>query len=663
MTFKDLAIKNFKGNVRKYLSIFLCYSLCVMVLQVFFNILHNKDFLDVFSNKNIKMLMNFSLIVLIIFLVFFISYAIQTFLKLRSKEFGVYLMVGMNRKDLIKLIFIETCIIIAGALIVGFIFGTVLSCLLYIVFKVLLELNNISFSFELISYIKTLAIFLLIFFIQLIFIWLYSKKLHLNEIMKQWKKPESTTMPKPTSSIVLSILAVLMLLFAHINLYNYIAGVRSDNNSGLTPVVFVVCCFVGIYLIISRLGAVILHLFKGSKKNYYNNILTITEIRNKVNQNKKVIFSSTILCIVLIFFVSAAYSILAGLPRVIETEQPYHIVYVDPNKRLDMSKIDRLIKGNNLKQAVHKKLDFLYASRIVSFGETETSTEMAVISDEQYRGVTGKSLDVGKGSIMQINSDLASEANNQFPYDTVKLDFGGKSYDFRFVGEERTILINLKVQPSRFMLIVDADDFNEMKDNVDERYFGTFNMLNFDDWKRTGPLVAELKRQLEDEKNKDFSTSENKDSAAYSAFKMVSRIEYYVSVKRESSMRLFIVSFIGILFLICTSCVIYFKLITDIEQLRIKYKKLKKIGITESEFRKVISNELKVVFFTPVLLGAFLGYILIRIATLNTRMEEVFAVNTLVVIFVFFLFQLIYYIITQKRYNREIIKFHLKAKN
>lgn len=92
MTFKDLAIKNFKGNVRKYLSIFLCYSLCVMVLQVFFNILHNKDFLDVFSNKNIKMLMNFSLIVLIIFLVFFISYAIQTFLKLRSKEFGVYLM-------------------------------------------------------------------------------------------------------------------------------------------------------------------------------------------------------------------------------------------------------------------------------------------------------------------------------------------------------------------------------------------------------------------------------------------------------------------------------------------------------------------------------------------------------------------------------------------
>lgn len=656
MTFKDLAMKNFKGNVRKYLSLFLCYSLCITVLQVFFNILQNKGFLSVLSNKNIKMLMNFSLIVLIIFLIFFISYAIKTFLKLRSKEFGLYLMLGMNRKDLVKMIFIETCIIIACSLIVGLLFATVLSRLLYIAFKVLLELNNISFVFEFISYIQTFLIFLFILFIQLVFIWKYLSKLQLDEIMKQWKKSESITMPKPTSSIVLSFLAVVMLFLAYLSLFNYIAGVRNDTNSAVTPIFFVICCFLGIYLIISRLGALILHLFKKLEKNYYNNLLIVTEICNKINQNNKVIFSATILCIVFIFFVSSAYSILLDIPRVIETEQPFNIVYVDYNKKVNSQKIDELIIENNLKITAHKTLDFLYATRIDSFGETENSSEMAVISDEQYRSITGKSLDLNKSEIAQINSDLAGKVNDQFPYNIVKLEFGEKSFDFKFKGEERAVLINLKVQPSRFMLIVDIDDFNKIKTNVGIRYSGTFNMINFDNWRKTDSIVDELKKQLEVDENKAFSKSDNKDLVAYSAFKISSKIEYYSFVKQESSMRLFIVSFIGVLFLICTSCVIYFKLITDIEQLRIKYNKLSKIGITKSEFRKVISNELKVIFFSPVLLGAFLGYILIRITTLNSRMEEAFSISTLIVISIFFLFQFIYYATTQKKYNSDIIK-------
>ena len=657
MTFKNLAVKNFKGNIRKYLSLFLCYSLCVMVLQVFFNILQNKGFSSVLSNKNIKILMNFSLIVLIIFLVFFISYAIQTFLKLRSKEFGVYLMLGMNRKYLIKMIFVETCIIIAGALVVGLFFGTVLSFLLYVVFIGLLELDNISFVIEPISYIETLAIFLFILSIQLLFIWIYLKKLNLNDIMKQRKKPESITMPKPTSSIVLSSIAVILLFFAHLNLYSYIADVRSNTNSTFSPVSFIIFYFVGSYLIISRLGALILYLIKRLKKNYYNNILIVTEISNKINQNKKVIFSATILCIVFIFLVSAAYSILIDLPRTVETYQPYHIVYVDYNKDLNWQKIDELIKGNGLDITLHKTLDFLYATRIVSVGESEYSTEMAVISDEQYRRITGKSLDLDKGEILEISSELTGKVNYQFPYDIVKLKFGEKSFDFKFIGEVKEVLINLKVQPSRFMLIVDTDDFNKMKADVGVRYSGRFNMVNFDNWKKTDSVVTELKKQLRVEENKAFSTSNNKDFVAYNAFIIASRIEYYVFAKRESSMRLFIVGFIGILFFICTSCVIYFKLITDIEQIRNKYKKLTKIGITKHEFRRVISNELKVIFFTPILLGAFQGYILMRITTLNSRLEEAFAVNTLIVIAVFFLFQLIYYAITQRKYNIDIIKY------
>lgn len=250
--FSDMAIKNFKGNVRKYISIFLCCSLCVLVLQVFLIILNNQKLTSVLVSKSIKMLLSFSLIVLVIFMFFFISYAVQTFLKLRSKEFGLYLILGMLRKELTKMIFIETGIIILVALIVGMFLGTVLSYILFVFFKFVFEIENITFTLHYNSYIQTIAIFLLIFFVQFFFVWLYSKRLQLTEIIKYSKKPENIRMPGITSSLVLSIVAIVLLFFSFHSLFTYISGERINNAAPSTPITFIFSCFISIYILISR---------------------------------------------------------------------------------------------------------------------------------------------------------------------------------------------------------------------------------------------------------------------------------------------------------------------------------------------------------------------------------------------------------------------------
>lgn len=89
MTFNYLALKNFKSNIKKYLSIFFCCSLCVTVLNVLLNILENKAFELLLVDKSTRTLTYISLILVIIFMVFFISYAIQIFFKTEKQRIRV----------------------------------------------------------------------------------------------------------------------------------------------------------------------------------------------------------------------------------------------------------------------------------------------------------------------------------------------------------------------------------------------------------------------------------------------------------------------------------------------------------------------------------------------------------------------------------------------
>ncbi len=634
MTFHEVALKSFKANAKRYLSIFLCCSLCVTVLNVLLNILNNKAFEPLLIDTNIKILLRLSVILVVIFMIFFISYAIQTFLKSRSREFGLYLILGMLRKDFTKLVLIETGIIGAFSLIGGLLAGTALTYFLFMLSRIIAELKSTIVAFNGTSLIETTVLFILLFFIQLYIVWVNSKKLQFIELMKQGRRPENIDMPGVKSSLGLSIAAITALLFTYVSFYHMISDSSNKPVNNFTPVLYIVISLISIYILISRAGTLLIHLYKKSKRKYYNNLLGITEICFKINQNKKIIFVSTILFVVVIFFISAAYSILGDVPEITELEQPYHIGYADFNKSMDAEKVDELIKANKAKLVKHQTIDFLYANRIIHVGISNISSETAVISDEQYSKISGSNIKLERNEVLQLNADVGGSANSKFPFKRLTLKFGDQLLDFKFAGEIKSIFINLKVQPSRFMIIMNNDDFYKVMHEIDKKHIGMFHLMNFEDWEKTGPLVNELKRL-------------NKSDL----FSVASRIEYYVFKRQTAIMRIFIAGFMGLLFLVCIGCVMYFKQITDMERLKDKYRKLRKIGITNSEFKKMNSRELRMIFMMPFFLGAALGIAIMYITTLNSRMERLFLINSIIVVLVFFLFQLIYYILTLRKYN------------
>ena len=104
MTFKDVALKNFKSHMKKYIICFLCSSFSIMTLFVYSTLLFG-DMLksNSLSKDGLDLLMYISMGAVIAFSIFFINYSTHAFLKSRYKEFGVMMTLGLNKKDILKM--------------------------------------------------------------------------------------------------------------------------------------------------------------------------------------------------------------------------------------------------------------------------------------------------------------------------------------------------------------------------------------------------------------------------------------------------------------------------------------------------------------------------------------------------------------------------------
>jgi putative ABC transport system permease protein len=134
--------------------------------------------------------------------------------------------------------------------------------------------------------------------------------------------------------------------------------------------------------------------------------------------------------------------------------------------------------------------------------------------------------------------------------------------------------------------------------------------------------------------------------------------EAYDGLRHGYSMFVFVTLFLGILFFIAAGSVQYFKQFADFSSEREKFVKLYKLGITEKEIAGIISGELKLMFFTPLVFGSILGFSFIYFMTNWVGGQGVlgeFMANTCMVVAAYFVFQTIFYLTAKGRYTAKIL--------
>ena len=568
---------------------------------------------------------------IVLFSVMFIIYAHASFTKFRRTEFGLFMVLGMTNWDIGRIMLFENSLIWFFSLLTGLVSGTLFSRLFYYLISKIVDIKGINFTASIESYLYTIIFFTVIYILVILINFIVSSNYQIISLLKESRKADRNIINKP-------YLALIGIIIIGLSFWDMIINYTTANSA-----VFIrsfSLCFLGIYLLISNIIWFITKLC--SKEKYAKNILFISNLKYTFGQSKNILFLISVLVSMTIFFCTLAATMLSDSQKFATQYNPYHIAYTevfDKNKITD-NDLNSIIKNGETQLDSYKSMEFIY----------EGSVKQMILSDEILNSNLGSQIHVQRDHFINLFQVVMDDNYQHDLYEIKQLEIKTMTGSYKYVsqGQMTEVLFN-RIPLAMSYVILNNSDYLKVKAEIDPVKISSIKLINFKDWFKTKGIFDKLSHELE-----MYNENNTRVSPSDSLFKPVSRINDYSESKQGGSFILFLFSFIGVLFFLSSFVILHFKLLTEFEREKIKYKKLYKIGITEKEISTIILKELKVLFILPVLIGTmvaiFYSYsMLVGVEMVAMKYSLIFSLIYLLIQFVFYLIYKRYYI---KRFYR-----------
>lgn len=620
MLFK-LSLKNISKSIKDYAIYFFTLILGVATFYVFNAIDDQSVMMKVSSTtaEIIKLMTNVlsgvSVFVSII-LAFLIVYASRFLIKRRNKEFGVYLTLGMSKKKISLILFIETLIIGIVSLVVGLGIGFLLSQLMSILVANMFEadLTRFQFVFSTNACIKTLIYFSIMYFVVMIFNTINISKCKLIDLMHSNKKSEKIKLKNPLLCTIVFIISCIALGFAY---YQVTGGIEKMTNANSIFVPIGVGA-ISTFFVFWSLSGLLLKIFISMKNTYYKglNSFTLRQFSSKINT---MTFSMTIICLMLfitICVLSSALSMKNSLnknvvefsPKDIEISKPANVDLEDSDftdKQIENYKLsfEEIFTKNGFDFKKFKNIVYfsLYADDYVTLKSTLGTYYKTAKNNYPF-------LRYDDYIVLMKNSDYNNLANN---FNLEKINLNSDQYavvgnykkmiDIKNEALKRNteIIVNQRIYLPKYKKAING--FYEMGSQKSEIGFIVLpdDVLN-ENQKISNKMVADYNGN-QDDIEKDVTSFLNNTSNYIITFNTKKDI-------REASVGLgaivtFLGLYLGIIFLISCAAILALKELSESSDNVEKFVVLRKIGVDEQELNKALFKQIGIFFMFPLILA------------------------------------------------------------
>lgn len=667
MLFK-LSVKNITKSIKDYAIYFFTLVLGVAIFYVFNAIDSQTVMLNVSSSTSeiIRLMTTIlgGVSVFVSFILgFLIIYASRFLIKRRSKEFGIYLTLGMSKRKISLILFFETLIIGVISLGVGLALGIVLSQLMSILVANMFEadLTKFQFTFSSSAALKTLLYFSIMYLIVMIFNTIIVNKCKLIDLLHGNKKSEKVKLKNPIICTIVFIIAVIALSYAYYLVTDGFGTSPLVNTiSGILIPISLGC--VSTFLIFWSLSGLILKIVMHLKKYYYKglNSFTIRQISSKINTT---VFSMTIICLMLFFTIcifSSALSIknsLSGnlkdlapvdiqfskLQQLSDEEEEsfskdiiedYNTTVKDTLQRLDVYKYLKEVVDINTYRVEEITLKDSFGDQIEQIGKDypllayQDKETLIKLSDYNRLAklYNKKELTLKDNEYVIIaNYKMMADIRNIALKNNTKLTINSKDYYPKYQ-ECQDGIIELSGSATNTGVII-------LPDNALEGIHPYKNILAANYQADT----KEEKENVEDIVNTIINNHFNKDTLlSYNT-----KIDIYESSIGLGAMVTFVGLYLGIIFLISSAAILALKELSESTDNKERFNMLRKIGTDEKMINKALFNQIAVFFLFPLLLAIihsifgieFANYILKTMGTESLLSSIILTAVFLVVIY------------------------------
>jgi len=642
MTFWEFAFNNVKRNTRVYLAYFFSSVFTIMVFFSFaVNLLH-----PVIKSKDggaIELIMGQTEVAILIFSFLFVLISVNAFLKVRSREFGTLMMLGMSQKQLRRLVFIENMMIGCLAIISGITMGLVFSKLLLMILSSILSYGSLSFYIPYEAILLTTVFFILIFLGISAFTPRIIQTSNIITLLKGTKRANREI----TFSVILSIVAILLLGIGYFmafspHLYDIHPVldliVLLIEDIPFAEVIITVSVVIGTYLFYSQLSVFILHCLK-RKRSYYmkkTNMLWISELIYRIRDNTRMLFIITILSAVSFTAVTGVYSLSSVVKDESLKDNPFALTFnsysSNENEHKQVKIIDEMLESYGFQYTKYK------SEVIKQVSKDNQTIHIMKLSDYNNRvGVLGLEqveLNENQTILVPVYVRFDPKRDKTLSQKRIALDYG--QINLEVIGVAPKVIFYSGL--FRNLIVVHDDTFTKIT-SMEEKYHSY--SYNIPDWLNTQEVTEKLREELGvGEHGKYFWST---------------RIEGYTLENQNKKLFLYVGFFLGAIFFLGASSFLYFRLYTDLNQEKSKYLAISKLGLSFKELKKVASKQIAVLFFIPYLLASIHSYF--AIAVLQTVLYSSVFKQYVVVISLFFLLDMIYYAIIRSRYLNYLKRF------
>ena len=617
----NLSLKNISKSIKDYAIYFFTLILGVAIFYVFNAIDDQSVMMKVSSTtaEIIKLMTNVlsgvSVFVSII-LAFLIVYASRFLIKRRNKEFGVYLTLGMSKKKISLILFIETLIIGIVSLVVGLGIGFLLSQLMSILVANMFEadLTRFQFVFSTNACIKTLIYFSIMYFVVMIFNTINISKCKLIDLMHSNKKSEKIKLKNPLFCTIVFIISCIALGFAY---YQVTGGIEKMTNANSIFVPIGIGA-VSTFFVFWSLSGLLLKIFISMKNTYYKglNSFTLRQFSSKINT---MTFSMTIICLMLfitICVLSSALSMKNSLNKNVIEFSPRDIEISKP------ANVDLEVNDFTGKQIENYKLSFeeIFTKNGFDFKKFKNIVYFSLYADDYVtlKSTLGTYYKTAKKNypflryddyiVLMKNSDYNNLANN-FNFEKINLN----SYQYAVVGNYKEmidiknealkrnteIIVNQRIYLPKYKKAING--FYEMGSQKSEIGFIVLpdDALN-ENQKISNKMVADYNGN-QDDIEKDVTSFLNNTSKYIITFNTKKDI-------RDASVGLgaivtFLGLYLGIIFLISCAAILALKELSESSDNVEKFVVLRKIGVDEQELNKALFKQIGIFFMFPLILA------------------------------------------------------------
>ena len=657
-----LALSNLIKNRKLYYPFALATILAIAITYIFTSLTLNPHLDDLTGSDPIKMVLGMGLGIVALSSGIIVLYANSFVMKNRSKELGLYSVLGLEKRHLFSMILKETMIMGFVTLLLGIGVGALFDKLIYAFLQRLIgESTGLVSTFQ----VMTIPIVLVIF--ACIFSWLVLvngfRLLRLNplQLTKDGLKGEK----KGRFLVIQTFLGLGAMGYGY-----YLAlSVQNPVIAIMSFFLAVLLVILGTYLLFNAGTTVVLQLLKKKKSYYYkpNNMISISNLVFRMKKNAVGLATIAILSSMVLVTLVGAASIYAGKKDYLASAAP-HDYSVSGNK-VDLTSTKKLMDDFLIKTGEQANeevaVSYLFfgiknqeTNKLTVFTKNERKVVpksiVLVFSQETFKQLTGKELNLSSNQIALYTKNKTLKTQKSLSID-------GKNYQIHrqlgdFINKKVPNIYKIIVSDYSYLVVPDIKIFESSMKGTSIAQ-ATYVGVNVKDSTHDAKKNLDLLDQIAGEATKQLAGQTTGVPESY--FSANSRYDAEGMVNGFVGGTFFISIFLSIIFMLGTVLVIYYKQISEGYEDRERFVILQKIGLDDLQVKQTIRKQVLTVFFLPLIFAfihlAFAYHMIsLIVRIIGVLNPDLMLVVTIIVCGVFFLAYIMVFVLTSRSYRRIV---------